>query len=137
MKTTCEDCAHFHKDWEEPPCNECEDTNAFVPANKSAEPQPTVGVKFDDGKPRMDLLPPEALFAAASVFTLGAKKYGDRNWEKGIDDMRLFAAIQRHLWAWAMGEEINTDDGELPHLDHALTGLMMLVTLRHRRQRDE
>ena len=131
MSKNCDVCLHEYKDWDDEPCNICEDGSQWQPQSNLS------GVKFDDGKPRMDLIPPEALFAAAAVFTQGAKKYGDRNWEKGLDDMRLFAAVQRHLWAWAMAEEINTDDGELPHLDHALTGLMMLVTLRHRRQHDE
>jgi hypothetical protein len=36
-----------------------------------------------DGKGRYDLLPPHALFLVARQFEEGAKKYGNRNWEKG------------------------------------------------------
>lgn len=83
------------------------------------------GHKDDAGKPRMDLLPPDALLGAAAVFGFGAAKYSDRNWEQGIETGRLFAAVQRHMWQWWNGED---RDGEtdLPHLDHALCTLMML-----------
>ena len=92
----------------------------------------TLAKKNDSGKPRFDLIPPEALFAAAEVFMYGANKYGDRNWELGLEYDRLFAAIQRHLWSYQAGEEINEEDFGLPHLHHALASLMMLVTLKIR-----
>ena len=50
------------------------------------------GIKHDQGKPRMDLLPMDALLEIAKVFGFGACKYGDRNWEKGLDVQRLRAA---------------------------------------------
>ncbi len=33
---------------------------------------------------RFDLLVPEFLEAMAKIMAIGAKKYGDRNWEKGL-----------------------------------------------------
>ena len=42
------------------------------------------GTKNDGGKLRYDLIPPRALEALAYVYTIGAAKYSDRNWEKGI-----------------------------------------------------
>jgi hypothetical protein len=63
------------------------------------------GRKDDTGKPRMDLIPPEALEALAEVLTIGAARYGARNWEKGITWGRCFAAMMRHLWAWMRGED--------------------------------
>jgi len=33
------------------------------------------GVKYDQGKPKMDLIPPNALLAVGAVFEFGAKKY--------------------------------------------------------------
>lgn len=68
--------------------------------------------KFDHGKPRFDLIPGEALFAVADVFARGAKKYGDRNWENGMDWGRVFAAMQRHAWRWWSGEMLDRDDGQ-------------------------
>jgi len=86
------------------------------------------GKKFDKGKPRMDLIPPEAIFAIAEVLRYGAeeKKYGERNWEKGIKATRLFAAAQRHLWKWMSGKDID-EESNLPHLHHAICELAMLI----------
>jgi hypothetical protein len=88
---------------------------------------PSQGVKHDQDKPRFDLLPPEALKAAVEVFSRGALKYGARNWEQGISAGRLFAAVQRHLWAFWAGEDLDLEWGQ-PHLAHALCALMMLFT---------
>jgi len=84
-------------------------------------------VKHDTDKLRMDLIPPEAVTALAEVLAYGAKKYGDRNWEKGIRYSRVFAAVQRHLWAWWRGEDVD-EESKLGHLQHALCGLAFLVT---------
>ena len=42
------------------------------------------GLKFDNGKPNMSLIPPAAAFEEASVWTYGEKKYTAYNWYKGI-----------------------------------------------------
>tara|TARA_R100001594_G_scaffold74253_1_gene108904 strand:+ start:3090 stop:3431 length:342 start_codon:yes stop_codon:yes gene_type:complete len=68
--------------------------------------------KHDTGKTRYDLLPPEALEQVADVFTLGAKKYGGRNWEGGIEYGRVFGALMRHAWAWWRGETFDAKDGQ-------------------------
>lgn len=70
------------------------------------------GVKHDGGKARFDLLPPDALLELVAVFTMGAGKYGDRNWERGMDWGRIFAAMQRHANAWLGGEERDPVDGQ-------------------------
>ena len=72
----------------------------------------TEGTKDDKGKLRMDLLPADALFAVAYVYTIGAEKYEDRNWEKGIKYGRVFAALLRHVWKWWMGQEKDQEDGQ-------------------------
>jgi hypothetical protein len=43
---------------------------------------PLTGRKNDNGKVRLELVPPELLFAVGQVLTFGANKYADRNWEK-------------------------------------------------------
>lgn len=83
-------------------------------------------VKHDQGKVRMDLVPPAAIRALAEVYTVGAAKYGEHNWRKGMKWSRIFAAVLRHLTAWAMGEELDPEDG-LPHLAHAMWGLVTLM----------
>lgn len=70
------------------------------------------GVKYDEGKARYDLLPPDSLEELVKVFTIGAKKYEDRNWEKGMAWGRVFAAMMRHAWAWWRGETLDPENGQ-------------------------
>ncbi|MDD2402326.1 MAG: DUF5664 domain-containing protein [Clostridia bacterium] len=83
-------------------------------------------IKFDETKPRMDLIPAKPIFALARVLTFGAIKYGDRNWEVGMMWGRLFAAALRHLWAWWGGESKDPETGE-SHLAHALCCIVFLM----------
>lgn len=84
------------------------------------------GLKYDDGKLEYGLLPPLALKATVDVLTFGANKYKRDNW-KYVDDSkrRYFDALQRHLWAWKEGEEIDPESGK-HHLAHAMCCLMFL-----------
>lgn len=70
------------------------------------------GRKDDDGKLRYDLIPADPLDELARVFTIGARKYGDRNWENGLAWGRVFAALMRHGWAWWRGETHDPEDGQ-------------------------
>lgn len=88
----------------------------------------TEGVKFDFDKVRFDLMPVDALQVVAMVLTFGAAKYDDRNWEIGMDHMRLKAAASRHWAAWEMGEDIDPETG-LPHLAQAACCNLMLLSL--------
>ena len=70
------------------------------------------GVKFDKGKLRYDLIPVGPLAELANVYTLGAVKYDDRNWEKGILFSRLYAAMMRHANKYWAGEKNDLEDGQ-------------------------
>ncbi len=83
-------------------------------------------MKFDAGKPRYELLPPEFLEGAAHVLTFGAEKYADRNWEKGMNWSRAFGALMRHMWAWWRGQD-NDDETGMSHLWHAACCLAFLI----------
>ncbi len=71
-----------------------------------------IGVKNDKGKVRVDLLPPEAMFQLAKVYTIGADKYGDYNYMNGIKWSRIFGALLRHAWKFWAGERIDKEDGQ-------------------------
>jgi len=86
----------------------------------------TQGTKHDEGKLRYDLISPIALEKLVQVLTYGAKEYAPRNWEKGIKFSRVFAAIQRHLWAF--WNKDNWDkESKLSHLAHAECCIMFLL----------
>lgn len=75
------------------------------------EPPPEA-VKHDTAKLRYDLLPPDAIAELVRVYTIGATKYGDRNWENGMDWHRVYAALQRHAHRWWGGERNDPEDGQ-------------------------
>jgi hypothetical protein len=84
------------------------------------------GHKDDGPKARIDLIPPEAIWALADVMTFGAAKYEDRNWEKGMAWSRLYAAMMRHMLAWWGGEDKDPET-RYSHLWHALCCVVFLV----------
>lgn len=86
----------------------------------------TEGKKFDDGKIRVELLPIRPQLAEAEVLTFGAKKYDDRNWEKGILWSRCYGAALRHLFAWWGGQDNDPETG-LSHLAHARCCISFLL----------
>jgi hypothetical protein len=75
------------------------------------EHAPNTALRYDAGKPRFDLIPPEALEALAAHYAAGARKYQDRNWEKGMLWCRCFGSLMRHAWAWLRGEDIDAETG--------------------------
>lgn len=85
-----------------------------------------VGVKFDGDKPRMSLMPFNALMEISKVFTYGAKKYSSDNWRDGMRHRRMCDALLRHISAWLEGED-NDEESGLPHLAHAGCCLLMLL----------
>jgi hypothetical protein len=93
------------------------------------------GVKFDQNKPRMDLIPPEVFEEMGKVLAFGSEKYEARNWEKGMAWGRCHAAALRHLVAWSRGEDLDPETG-LPHLAHAATNIAFLLAYQQRGMRD-
>ena len=87
------------------------------------------GIHLDAGKPRMDLLPGDALLEVAKAMSPGIGfpegHYPARNWEKGLFWGDLFGSLQRHSWVWFQGKDLN--DSGLPHLAHAAACILMLL----------
>lgn len=68
-----------------------------------------LGDRFNEGKSRMDLIPWDTMLALGHHYSMGALKYSDRNWEKGLHWADTAAALQRHHAAWACGEDTFTE----------------------------
>ena len=94
-----------------------------------------VPYKEDQSKPRMELLPPDALIEISKVMTFGSSKYISRNWELngGLPFSRLYAALQRHLNNFWAGQDYD-EETNLPSLAHAGSCMLMLLAqfLRHK-----
>lgn len=95
------------------------------------------GLKFDAGKPRMDLIDSGALVELAKVLEFGARKYAENNWRKGIKLSRLTAASMRHLTEIMDGQNLDEETG-LQHAGHLMCCAMFLVwTIKNRPDMDD
>lgn len=90
------------------------------------------GKKNDQGKPRISLIPKDAIWSIANGLTYGEKKYGTHNFRSGIKYSRLLDAAYRHLTAWEEGEDVDQESGN-NHLDHAGASLAMLMFMASNR----
>lgn len=84
------------------------------------------GLKYDNNKPRWDLIPVNEMEEIVNVLTNGAIKYKDENWKLVRPFFnRYFAATMRHLKARKEGK-IYDEDGQ-SHLAHAATNILFLM----------
>lgn len=86
------------------------------------------GLKFDDDKPPMDLLPFDALTLVAKVLGFGRRKYEANSW-RGIHESRYEAAMLRHYAAIQRGE-VNDPESGLPHTAHLACCALFICALR-------
>lgn len=84
------------------------------------------GIKFDSGKPPLEILPFEALIEIAKVMGLGAEKYGKYNWKMMKDKTRYEGALLRHYASFQMGEMYDEETG-LSHLAHLGCNALFLL----------
>lgn len=94
--------------------------------------QATRGMKYDDGKPRMDLVLhgfPKVLRTLGAILGFGAKKYKADSWRSVPHAVsRYEAAAMRHILAHTEGEANDPESG-MPHLAHAICNLMFVMEL--------
>jgi len=75
----------------------------------------------NQGKPRYDLIPVAALKRLALKYQQGAEAYGERNWEKGMPQSRLYESLLRHIFDYRAGDR--TED----HLAAAAWNIFALL----------
>lgn len=97
--------------------------------NKQQKAEPAL--RYDSQKLRMDLIPPDALADLSAVYTFGAKKYADRNWEKGMSWGRVVGSLLRHTFAWMAGESYDKESG-LHHMAHVAWNAFTLLSYHNR-----
>lgn len=95
------------------------------------------GKKYDGGKPRMDLLPPNAIIEVAKVLAFGAEKYAPENWRK-LEDLqnRYTGASLRHVFAHMDKERLDKET-HLSHLAHAICCLLFKLEIELEETREE
>lgn len=75
------------------------------------------GLRYNEGKIKYHLMEPHALKGLAEVLTMGAEKYGEYNWQKGMVWSNIYASAERHLKKIMAGEDYDEESGLL-HADH-------------------
>ena len=105
-----------------------------LPQRKGLGPKNAVG---DRKKPRLSLIPKEALWQLGDALTVGEYKYSTHSWKKGIEISYSIDAALRHIQQFNSGE--NTDDEtKCTHLGSALANLSFAIwTLEHRPDLDD
>lgn len=104
--------------------------DTFVPFS-AENTKSTVGLRFDQDKYRPELLCPIAVEGCAAVLTLGAKKYADHNWQKGMAWGRVIGCLLRHTFKFMAGQDVDSESG-LPHVDHIMCNAMFLASYYRR-----
>lgn len=72
---------------------------------------PTTGGEKGSKLARFSLIPCDFLWALAEHYGRGARKYADRNWERGYKWSLTVDAMQRHLALWMNGEDDDPETG--------------------------
>jgi hypothetical protein len=73
------------------------------------------------GKGRMDLLPMRAIMEVSKLYEAGCLKYGDRNWERGINTHCYVDSMMRHMAKFMLGQN------DEPHLVQACWNVLCLL----------
>jgi len=69
--------------------------------------------------------PYEEIEKVAEIYTYGAKKYADNNWQK-VDPDRYVSAFMRHMMALRLGKIYDEESG-FEHRHHALWNIITLI----------
>lgn len=84
------------------------------------------GLRHNTGKTRHDLTPAYAQEQYARVITVGAQKYADRNWERGMPWSKVIASLERHFQSIKAGEDYDPETGLL-HSAHVMCNAAFLT----------
>jgi hypothetical protein len=85
------------------------------------------GLRFSLGKCKIDLVPPEWVWALAMVLTRGAIKYAVRNWERGMKWSEVVGPMFRHAFKFICGERYDSETG-CHHMAMVAWNALVLMT---------
>lgn len=84
------------------------------------------GSRFNEGKLRWSLVHFKSLEPFVRVLEFGATKYGDYNWQKGLNKKEILESMMRHLTALFDGEKYDKESG-LHHIGHIICNGMFYI----------
>jgi len=85
------------------------------------------GLRFNEEKNLIELVPPEWVWGLGDVSTQGSKKYAVRNWERGMKWSIMVGCSLRHIFKFVCGERYDPETG-CHHLFMAAWNLCALAT---------
>lgn len=84
--------------------------------------------KTDQGKPRLALVPPDAIIAIGTVMTDALQKYQEGSW-KSVEAYRYRDALMRHIVEYLKEPNGVDSESNLPHIYHVITNAAFLCEL--------
>lgn len=90
-------------------------------------------LRYNEGKPRLGLIPPQIIEGIGHVLTFGAKKYDDNNWKKGLSDENCLSSCLRHIMKFQRGE-VYDDESGIHHLAHAACNLAFILYFHEQKE---
>lgn len=105
-------------------CRSC-----FQKAQREMFEDSEVNHKHDNGKPRLDLVPPSLIEAVGVIRTYGTDKYGDPGGWRKVEPERYTAALMRHLCEFLRDPYSTDDESGLPHSWHMACNVAFLIEL--------
>jgi len=85
-----------------------------------------LALRYNEGKPRFDLIEFSLLEPMATVLGFGAQKYDVWNWKRGLHASANVASLMRHLAALQSGQEYDAESG-IHHIGHMMCNLLFLA----------
>lgn len=85
------------------------------------------GLRYNRGKTKLELIPPEWVYALGLVLTRGSMKYAIRNWERGMAWSICVGCTARHLFCFVCGERYDKETG-CHHLAMAAWNCLALMS---------
>lgn len=86
---------------------------------------PNTGGEKGQKPQRFSLIPTRFLWDLATHYGVGARKYEDRNWERGYKWSLSLDAFNRHLNQWLRGEQVDAETGS----HHLIAAIWHLIAL--------
>lgn len=91
--------------------------------------------KYDKDKPRLDLVPPDAIIAIGEIMTYGINKYEEGGW-KSVEPYRYRAALMRHIVEYLREPYGIDEESGYPHLWHIICNCAFLCELEANNGKD-
>lgn len=82
-------------------------------------------LRYNDGKPRPSLIDPNFIMGLAEVLEMGAQKYGDYNWQKGMNQKDIMDSLMRHSLKYLSGN-IEDEESGLHEMLHIAANAMFV-----------